>query len=197
MCTNLRVLLGAISAFLAGSAAVVSSQTTLTTEMVTSGLRQPVFAGSPPGDCSRLFVVEQVGTIRIVKHGSLLPTPFLNLTTPVLAGGEQGLLGLAFHPSFATNGFFYVNYTRKPDGAAVVERYQVSANPDVADPSSAFPLLVIAQPFDNHNGGMLAFGPNDGFLYIGMGDGGSGGDPFNNAQNLDVLLGKMLSLDVA
>src|SRR5262245_36732420 len=196
MSTHLRILVGAIGAFLAGSAAAVSSQTALTTEMVASGLSSPVFVTSPPGDCSRLFVVEQTGAIRIVKNGSLLATPFLDINTLVLFGGEQGLLGMAFHPSYAANGFFYVNYTRKPDGATVVARYSVSANPDVADRGSVLPLLVIAQPFDNHNGGMLAFGPNDGFLYIGMGDGGSGGDPFNNAQNPDVLLGKMLRIDV-
>ena len=109
---------------------------------------------------------------------------------------ERGLLGLAFHPNYATNGFFYVDYTRALDGATVIARYSVSANPDLANPASASVLLTIAQPFSNHNGGQLAFGPLDGYLYVGMGDGGDAGDPQNNAQNINSLLGKLLRLDV-
>ena len=146
---------------------------------------------------SRLFVAEQDGIIKVVNsNGTVNPTSFLNITTLTNANGEQGLLGMAFHPNYASNGFFYVNYTRISDGATVVARYTVdSGNPNSANSASATILLTIAQPFSNHNGGTLAFGP-DGFLYIGMGDGGSGGDPGNRAQNTTELLGKMLRIDV-
>lgn len=147
---------------------------------------------------SRLFVVQQGGAIRILNaNGTINPNNFLTLTTAtIMTGGETGLLGLAFHPNYATNGYFYVNYTRAGDGATVIARYSVSSgNPDLADPSSALILLTVAQPFANHNGGTLKFGP-DGYLYIGMGDGGSGGDPGNRAQNINENLGKMLRLDV-
>lgn len=163
---------------------------------VTAGLAQPVKvtnAGDGSGD---LFVVEQAGTIRIVRNGALLPVPFLDITGRVLSGGERGLLGLAFSPGYATNRAFYVNYTRTGDGATVIARYRVAGtSADVADPATEEPLLVIEQPFGNHNGGDLAFGP-DGFLYITTGDGGSGGDPFDNAQNTNSLLGKILRIDV-
>jgi glucose/arabinose dehydrogenase len=113
-----------------------------------------------------------------------------------VSGGERGLLGLAFHPNYAANGFFYVNYTRQSDGATVIARYQRSANdPNIADPGSAVILLTVAQPFANHNGGQLRFGP-DGYLYIALGDGGSANDPGNRAQNLSTPLGKMLRIDV-
>ena len=147
---------------------------------------------------TRLFVVQQGGAIKIVQpNGTVVSPNFLTLTTAtIITGGERGLLGLAFHPNYATNGYFYVNYTRAGDGATVIARYSVSAgNPNVADPSSAFVLLTIPQPFSNHNGGTLRFGP-DGYLYIGMGDGGSGGDPGNRSQNINELLGKMLRIDV-
>lgn len=145
---------------------------------------------------SRLFVVEQDGLIKILNaNGTTNPTPFLNITGLTNQSGEQGLLGLAFHPNYATNGYFYVNYTRISDGATVIARYSVDAgNPNVANPTGTI-LLTIAQPFSNHNGGTLKFGP-DGYLYIGMGDGGSGGDPGNRAQNINELLGKMLRIDV-
>jgi hypothetical protein len=142
-----------------------------------------------------LFVVEQGGRIKVLQPGAATPTLFLDITARVLSGGERGLLGLAFHPAFAINRRFFLNYTRQPDGATVIAEYQVSAfDPNAADTAENV-LLVIPQPFSNHNGGMIEFGP-DGFLYIGMGDGGSGNDPGNRAQNLDVLLGKMLRLDV-
>lgn len=145
----------------------------------------------------RLFIVEQGGKIRILEvTGTLQTLPFLDITSRVLSGGEQGLLGLAFDPSFNTNGFFYVNYTRQPDGATVISRFKVNGNPNHCDPSTEQPLLTIYQPYPNHNGGHIAFGP-DGYLYIGMGDGGSAGDPENRAQNLDSLLGKMLRIDVS
>jgi uncharacterized protein (TIGR03437 family) len=142
-----------------------------------------------------MFVVEQSGRIRIVKNGSAVAQPFLDMRARVSCCGERGLLGLAFSPRFAENGSFYVNYT-DPTGNTVVSRLRVSAgNPDMADASSEQAVLRVAQPFSNHNGGNLMFGP-DGFLYIGLGDGGSGGDPQNNGQRNDTLLGKMLRLDV-
>jgi len=137
-----------------------------------------------PANDSRLFVVQQGGIIKVVSStGTVNATPFLTLTTAtIITGSERGLLGLAFHPNYATNGYFYVNYTRAGDGATVIARYSVSADANVADAASGTVLLTIAQPFANHNGGSLKFGP-DGYLYIGMGDGGSGGDPGNRAQN--------------
>ncbi|MBF6607294.1 MAG: PQQ-dependent sugar dehydrogenase [Flavobacterium sp.] len=147
---------------------------------------------------SRLFVVQQGGAIKILNaDGSVNPTNFLTLTnSTILSGGERGLLGLAFHPDYANNGYFFVNYTRAGDGATVIARYSVSAaNPNIADPASASTILTIAQPFSNHNGGTIKFGP-DGYLYIGTGDGGSGGDPGNRAQNINDNLGKMLRIDV-
>ena len=147
---------------------------------------------------SRLFVVQRAGLIRILNtNGTINATPFLTLTaTTIVSGGERGLLGLAFHPNYATNGFFYVNYTRAGDGATVIARYSVSStNINVANDMSAQILLTIPQPFTNHNGGSLVFGP-DGYLYIGMGDGGSAGDPNGNGQNINSLLGKMLRIDV-
>ncbi|TAH37071.1 MAG: glucose dehydrogenase [Planctomycetota bacterium] len=166
-------------------------------ELVTSGLNRPLFVTTPPGDTERLFILEQdTGLVRIVKDGVLLPAPFLDVGALASAGGERGLLGLAFHPQYAQNGHFYINFTAN-NGDTVVARYLVSAtDPDQADAGSGRVLLTIAQPYANHNGGMLAFGPNDGYLYIGMGDGGGAGDPFNRAQNGDELLGKMLRIDV-
>jgi len=163
-----------------------------------SGLTLPVTIANA-GD-SRLFVVEKGGTIRVVQSdGTVLGTPFLDISSLVSPSAtnqfsEQGLLGLAFHPNYASNGFFYVNYT---DGAGdtQVVRYTVSMNPDVADSLSATPVLSQAQPFANHNGGGLIFGP-DGFLYISLGDGGSGCDPGDRAQDLTTKLGKLLRIDV-
>jgi glucose/arabinose dehydrogenase len=145
---------------------------------------------------SRLFVVQQNGIIKILNsNGTTVATPFMNISSLVSGGSEQGLLGLAFHPDYATNGFFYVNYTNT-SGDTIIARYSVNPNnPNLANASSAITLKTIDQPFSNHNGGTLRFGP-DGYLYIGMGDGGSGGDPGNRAQNKDNLLGKMLRLDV-
>ena len=163
--------------------------------VVTSGLSNPVYLTAPPGDTARLFVVEQSGQIRIVQHGQLLPTPFLDIHGRLVSGGEQGLLSVAFHPNYAGNGFFYVNYTDL-NGDTRVERYTVSAaDSNLADTASHKLILFVAQPYTNHNGGLVMFGP-DGMLYIGMGDGGSGGDPENRAQNPDSLLGKLLRIDV-
>jgi glucose/arabinose dehydrogenase len=169
----------------------------LTTERVASGLNRPIFATAPVGD-DRLFIVEQRGVIKILESGSVLPVPFLDIDAlvPNISGNdERGLLGLAFHPDYTTNGLFYVNYTNLSSDT-VIARYSVSGNPNVADPGSALPLMTINQPFGNHNGGHIAFGPNDGYLYIGMGDGGSSGDPQNNGQRVNTLLGKMLRIDV-
>ena len=165
-----------------------------TTVRITTGLDRPTTVTAPPGDFSRVFVVEQPGDIRIVKDGVLLPDPFLSIPDRVSCCVERGLLGLAFPPDFATTGWFFVDYT-DPAGNTAIARYHVSADPDRADRDSERVLIGIEQPFANHNGGQLAFGP-DGYLYIGMGDGGSGGDPLDNAKNDDVLLGKILRMDV-
>lgn len=162
-----------------------------------SGLESPVFIGSARDGSNRLFVIEQPGRIRIVPAGgtSTLPTPFLDIVSKVSFGGERGLLGIAFHPQYRTNGRFFVNYTRRPDGATVVSEFRVSAgNANVADTTEKV-IITIAQPFANHNGGWIDFGP-DGFLYIAMGDGGSGDDPQNRSQNVEDLLGKMLRIDI-
>jgi len=183
---------GACTDVCAGVAPV--SGTSVRAERVASGLSRPLFVTAPPRDTTRVFIVEQGGTIRILKFGALLPTPFLDIATLVSGGSEQGLLGLAFHPSYADNGRFFVNYT-DPAGDTVVAEYRVSSNPDVADGGSREVLLQIDQPFSNHNGGQVSFGP-DGFLYIASGDGGSGGDPQDNGENVNTLLGKLLRIDV-
>ncbi len=161
---------------------------------VAQGLESPLYLTAPPGDTARLFIVEQSGRIRIVRSGALLSIPFLDLSAKVSFGGEQGLLGLAFHPQYATNGRFVVNYTDR-GGDTRVAVYRVSSDADVADPASEQVILAVDQPFANHNGGMVVFGP-DGKLYIGLGDGGSGGDPQGNGQNRNVLLGKILRVEV-
>jgi len=163
-------------------------------ETIVEGLDFPVWLTSPPGD-PRLFVVEKGGRVVIVENGAVLPAPFLDLRGQVSTGSEQGLLSLAFHPDYSANGRFFVNFTDTGDDTRVVE-YRVSqGDPDRADTGSARVVLAIEQPFANHNGGLVLFGP-DGMLYVGMGDGGSGGDPHGNGQNLGVLLGKMLRIDV-
>jgi glucose/arabinose dehydrogenase len=177
-----------------GAGTPVPGTPALTTVRVAGGLADPVDLQAAPGDRTRLFVVEQGGRIRIIRAGALLPTPFLDIAGRLRAGGEQGLLGLAFHPQYATNGRFYVNYTDRSGDTHVAE-FRVSNNPDVADPDTERLVLFVEQPFANHNGGALAFG-TDGLLYIALGDGGSGGDPFRNGQNPGTLLGKMLRIDV-
>ncbi len=163
---------------------------------VAVGLEHPVDIVHAGDGSRRLFVVEKAGRVRVIADGTLLPAPFLDLGTPVLGGNERGLLGIAFHPRFASTRHVYVNYTRKPDGATVIARYRVpESTPDVADASSAATLLVIDQPYANHNGGALRFGP-DGYLYVGTGDGGKGNDPENRAQDPQSMLGKILRLDV-
>jgi glucose/arabinose dehydrogenase len=162
---------------------------------VASGLSFPLYLTAPAGDPSRLFIVEKGGAIRIVKDGALLPAPFLDLTARVSTGGEQGLLGLAFDPEYATNGRFVVHYT-DVNGNTVVSVFRVTAgDADLADPASETILLTAEQPFANHNGGQILFGP-DGMLYIGLGDGGSGGDPGGRGQSVADLLGSILRIDV-
>ncbi|MBZ0203879.1 MAG: PQQ-dependent sugar dehydrogenase [Ignavibacteria bacterium] len=158
----------------------------------------PVFLTHAGDASNRIFVVQQTGSIVVFPNDSSgsSKTTFLDISNKIIFGSEQGALGLAFHPAYSTNRFFYVNYTRLSDGATIVSRFQTqSGDPNKADSLSELVLLTIAQPFANHNGGMIMFG-QDGYLYIGMGDGGSGGDPGNRAQNPNELLGKILRIDV-
>jgi glucose/arabinose dehydrogenase len=161
---------------------------------ILSGLGSPVAVTHAGDGSGRLFITLQTGRILIYDGQQLLPTPFMDIASLITAGGERGLFSVAFHPDFSVNGLLYVNYTDL-NGDTVVARYTVSIDPNVVDPATAAILLNIPQPFANHNGGQLQFGP-DGYLYVGMGDGGSGGDPQNNAQNPGSLLGKMLRIDV-
>lgn len=163
--------------------------------LVTAGLERPLFLTHAGDGSRRMFVVEQPGTIRIIDRGILQKDSFLDVRDRVSTDdGERGLLGLAFHPDYRRNGRFFVNYTRQPDGATVVAEYRRGGAPDVALRKERV-LMVVMQPESNHNGGMVAFGP-DGYLYIGLGDGGGPGDPGNRAQNPDELLGKILRIDV-
>jgi len=160
---------------------------------VVSGITSPTDIRNAGDGSGRLFIVEQPGQIRILKNGQLLDAPFLDIRDRVGSNGsERGLLGLAFHPEFAKNGYFYVNYTDR-DGNTHIARFTASGN--LADPTSEVQLIFVKQPFPNHNGGALAFGP-DGYLYIGLGDGGSSGDPYGNGQSRNTFLGKILRIDV-
>ncbi len=162
---------------------------------VASGFNDPLDLQVPPGDRSRLFVVEQGGRIRIIRGGAVVAAPFLDIANRITAGGERGLLGLAFHPLFSQNGRFYVNYTDTRGDTHISEFRAAPANAETVDPATERLIYFVRQPFANHNGGGVAFGP-DGFLYIGLGDGGSGGDPMGNGQNLGLALGKMLRIDI-
>jgi glucose/arabinose dehydrogenase len=169
-------------------------------QLVASGLTAPLDLEQPNDGSGRLFVVEQGGAIKILQNGALLPQPFLNISNKVIFQGEMGLLGLTFHPGFQTNRKFYVNYVHNADGQfqSVIAEYLASVtNPNQADPASERILLTVNQVsnFTNHKAGQLAFGP-DGFLYFGLGDGGSGGDPFGHGQDTQTLLSKMLRIDV-
>jgi glucose/arabinose dehydrogenase len=174
----------------------------LTTVRVPGSYLRPVLITAPPGDTTRLFIVEQDGTIRIVKNGVVLTSPFLDisaLTRSPADGGdnEEGLLGLAFHPSYASNGVFFVYHTDSTGSNLLVRYHRDAGNPDRADPMTREVLETFLHPtYGNHNGGMLAFAPDDGHLYVGTGDGGGGCDPFGNAQNPTALLGKLQRLDV-
>ncbi len=170
----------------------------VTLTRVAGDLVKPVALVPAPGDATgRLFVVEKTGTVRILRRGAVDPTatPFLDLSARVSRGSEQGLLGLAFHPRYAENGRLYVNLTDRKGDTRVLELRVSAADPDRVDPASERELLFVDQPYSNHNGGHLAFGP-DGRLYVGLGDGGAAGDPQGNGQNPQALLGKMLTLDV-
>ena len=202
--TSLRFPTAAISALKASSwfedlrQKFVSKTLTFERAFPNLTFNSPVDFQSPKDGGNRIFIVEQAGLIKVFQNTNpvLTQSTYLDISSKVKSGGEQGLLGLAFHPDYVDNGFFYVNYTRVPDGATVIARYRVTeSNTNAADPASEVVLLVIEQPFDNHNGGAIAFG-KDGYLYITSGDGGSGGDPQGNAQRLDSLLGKILRIDV-
>ncbi|MET3037103.1 PQQ-dependent sugar dehydrogenase [Chryseobacterium sp. NRRL B-14859] len=186
----MKNLLFATSIF---SSLIVNAQS-INLEEFATGLTRPVEITN--ANDSRLFVVQQTGNIKIIQPtGNINTTDFLNITSKVLYGGERGLLGLAFHPQYSTNGYFFVYYNNTA-GDITVARYTVSSsNPDTADPNSEKILLTIPKPFDNHNGGSIHFAP-DGKLWMITGDGGSGGDPNNNAQNKNALLGKLLRIDV-
>jgi glucose/arabinose dehydrogenase len=162
---------------------------------IATGLTRPIGITHAGDGSDSLFIIEQPGAIRILQNGQLLPTPFLDIRSQVGSeANEQGLLGLAFHPNYKKNGMFFINYTNL-EGDTVISRWQVSGDQNAANPLSEKIILSITQPYGNHNGGHIEFGP-DGYLYIGMGDGGAAGDPENHAQNLNSLLGKMLRLDV-
>lgn len=179
-----------------GASPPPATSNSLRLQTVTAVLSSPVFLTAPTGDVGRLFIVEQGGLIRILNSldGTPRATPFLDVAGLIVTGGERGLLGMAFDPNYAGNGRFYIYYTNTA-GDIVIARYGVSTNPDIANAGAQAILKTIAHPTNqNHNGGMLAFGP-DGCLYAGIGDGGGSGDPNGNAQNTNSLLGKILRLD--
>jgi glucose/arabinose dehydrogenase len=178
----------------APASASPSPATTIDLELVADGLSSPLFAGGAGDGSGRLFVVEQGGAIRVIRDGHLLPEPFLDLRGQVSAGGEQGLLGLAFAPTFASDGRLFVDYTDLGGNTVVAEYRTPDPASDRADPASARVLLRIDQPYPNHNGGSLVIGP-EGLLWIGTGDGGSAGDPLGNGRRLDTLLAKLLRID--
>ena len=163
-------------------------------EEIADGLDSPLYVAAAPGEPDRLYVVEQTGRIRVLEDGAVRDSPFLDLSDRVTAGGEQGLLSVAFHPDYEENGRLYVDYTDLEGDTRVVE-FRANGERTAAEPGSARELLFVEQPFSNHNGGQLQFGP-DGLLYVGMGDGGAGGDPDDRAQNLGDRLGKLLRIDV-
>lgn len=168
---------------------------TLRLTEIVSGLSSPTGLVDPGDGSGRLFIVEQTGAIQVLENGALRDEPFLDLSDQVSGGSEQGLLGLAFHPAYAENGQFFIDYTDL-DGNTVIARYQVSPDdPNRADAGTAQQILFVEQPYRNHNGGHITFGP-DGFLYIALGDGGSGGDPEDNAQDPTTLLGSILRIDI-
>ena len=161
-------------------------------EAVASGLNNPLLVTHAGDGSNRLFILEQAGRILILSDGQLLEQPFLDISSEISSGGERGLLGLAFHPEYDTNGLFFVNYTDR-SGDSVISRFSVSGNANRAEQNSETEVLTFRQPFSNHNGGHLAFGP-EGYLYIATGDGGSGGDPNNNAQDLGIWSAQPLAL---
>ncbi|RNC80704.1 MAG: glucose dehydrogenase [Phycisphaera sp.] len=175
-------------------------QAQVSSQLFASGLDRPVYMVSAPDNPDKFYVIEQEGAIRIIDNGTLLATPFLDID-PIVVGGtsggnEQGMLGLAFSPDYATSGRFFVNYIGSGSDTFVVEYTRSAGDPNIADPNSARTIMTINQPFSNHNGGWMDFGP-DGYLYIATGDGGSGDDPQNHASRLNSLLGKLLRIDVS
>jgi glucose/arabinose dehydrogenase len=170
----------------------------LSSIQIANGFTKPVYVCQPPGDNDRLFVLEQKGIIKIIKNGKTVRKPYADLRNkvhnPITPGDERGLLGLAFHANYQNNGFVYINYSDKNDHT-IVSRFRVASDPDRLDTKSEKVLIKLKQPFSNHNGGHMEFGP-DGYLYISVGDGGKWGDPYNNAQNLGNLFGKILRIDV-
>jgi glucose/arabinose dehydrogenase len=188
--SSFRLIVTALLTLLAGSAAHA-----VTTTVVAGGFTMPIDIVNAGDGSNRVFVAEQGGSVWILNGGQRIATPFLDIAPLVVCCGERGLLGLAFHPQFRTNGRLYVDYPRRGDGATVIAEYRVGSDAQRVDPTTARTLLVIPQPFETHNGGALRFGP-DGFLYLGMGDGGSGNDPGNRAQDRNELLGKILRIDV-
>lgn len=185
---------------LAGLAPPLYAQETMTTSRVASGLSRPVQVVSHT-DPGRLYIVQQRGLVRILdlESNTLLPTPFIDLSSRVSqSGNERGLLGMAFHPDYANTGLMYFNYTDRSTGDTIIAQFQVSTDdPDIADPNSFVQIMTYTQPFSNHNGGWIGFGPNDGYLYISAGDGGSANDPGNRAQDItDQKLGKLLRIDI-
>ncbi len=183
-----------IYCFLFFKFALAQSFPTISIESYVSGFDRPINIANPSDGTNRLFIVEQIGRVRIIEDGSLLDEPFLDIRSKVSCCYERGLLSIAFSPNYRSNGHFYVNYTNK-SGDTVISRFTVlSTDPNKADSSSEEIILTIDQPAGNHNGGHMEFGP-DGYLYIGMGDGGGSGDPDNNGQNKNTLLGKMLRID--
>lgn len=193
------ILLSALSACRARkSSTLAPAIPNVSLVLTVGGFVKPIGIAHAGDGSGRLFIVEQGGSVMIIKNGAMLATPFLNISSLLKSSaGEQGLLGIAFPPGYGPGKrYLYTNYTgTRGVGDTVVARFQTTVDPDVADPASGQTLLTVVQPFTNHNGGQLAFGP-DGYLYIGLGDGGSGGDPFNNAQNPLSLLGKVLRIDV-
>ena len=158
-----------------------------------------VYVTQPSQESNRLFVVNQKGLIHIIQDNKTLKIPFLDITDRVhgslTPGSEEGLLGLAFHPDYGNNGYFYVNYVNKND-STIISRFSTSDDINIATKDSEKRIMGIPQPYGNHNGGHLAFGPKDGMLYVGLGDGGKWGDPFNNSQDLSTLLGSILRIDI-
>ncbi len=189
----LAILISTVS-FVAGLVSDANAASQIELTPIVSGIDSPLAITHAGDGSGRLFITLQVGRILIHDGQQVLSTPFLDIGALVSTDGERGLLSAAFHPNYVSNGFVYVNYTDL-NGDTVVARYTVSGDPNLVDPASAVILLTIPQPFANHNGGQLQFGP-DGYLYIGTGDGGGGGDPSNNAQSLNSLLGKMLRIDI-
>ena len=188
--TQLLVAVSAVALALGLAVPAIADDVVL--DEVATGFSAPVYVDAPTGEF-RLFVVEQGGVIRIIDNGAVLPDPFLDISSRVRWSGEQGLLGIAFHPDFASNGRFFVHYSNN-SGNTVIAEYRVGSDPNRADPSSARTLLTVTQPAGNHNGGSIAFG-SDGYLYIGLGDGGGGNDTYGNGQNTGTLLGSILRID--